>query len=324
MLTQIKALTRMEDQTRRAMRSLEDGFVDHLKSKWKDTLTNIQARIITHYRADFGRADWDLVSAHSRGTLDRINRDATAILTDFHDYGQRFIAAALKDVYDSEKLRALWMIDQTTPASFKPKNPFKTREAYNPRDAKATWEQAFATWIDTYRVNLQNNLRMEALHEGSIHDAADEPAATKIDNFDPAYKFASMMSSEAIRAEADARREIFDANDDVVEEEVWVTMEDGVVCEICEEYDGLPLTEIDDDIPAHYNCRCYTRFVPKPWADMLSSADPDEKDIALRMDDAGLVPGSMAVRSGISGNLVGRAIVDFDEWKDQNAGIVRR
>ena len=317
MITQRQALARMEEETRKYMRRLEDEYGRQLGVIWEYTLKELRFRITDAYRQDFGKDTWDIAGAHARGTLDRIKSHTADTLGAFLVLATTRIGVALKHIREEERLRALWMIDQVTPDSFMPNvmNFMPAREADSPRDAKATWNQALSTWIDTYHANLNTNLKMEALHEGDVNDAAAEAESTKVDNFDPAYKLASMFSGESIRAEADARRDVFDANDDSVEEEVWVTMEDGSVCPICNDYDGKPLSEIEDDIPAHYNCRCYTRFVPKAWAAMLRSGDPEEKERALQMDDRGLVPDSMAIYSTKTGELIGRAIVTFEDWK---------
>ncbi|MFA5937354.1 MAG: phage minor head protein [Candidatus Paceibacterota bacterium] len=305
----------MEEETRRRQRALEDVYSGQVVSIWGHTLKEMRASITEIYRQDFGKETWDITSAYSKGTLARIGGEVGGTLAAFKVLATKRIMVALSHIREEERLRALWMIDQATPGSYMPKVPYRTREADTPRDAKATWQQTLDTWTDTYHTQLVNNLRMEALHEGDIHDAADEPASTRIDNFDPEYKLRSMFAGESIKAEADARRAIYDENDEVLEEEIWVTMEDSVVCPICAEYDGKPLSEVQEDIPAHYNCRCYTRFVPRAWADMLRSGDPDDREMALKMDDAGLVPDSMAIRSEKTGAIIGRAIVTFEEWK---------
>ena len=316
MLTQRKALARMEQQTRIAQRRLEDEYNRQLGLLWAATLKEIRSHITDAYRQDFGKNTWDLVGAQTRGTLTRINARTSETLSSFVVIATTRIKVALQHIHNQERLRALWMIDQTTPRSFLPKAPpRRMREADNPRDAKASWETALAAWVDNYQAQLANNLRMEALHEADVHDAADEAAATRVDGYDPAYKIQSMFAGEAIKEEADARRDIFDSNDDVVEEEIWVTMEDGSVCEICNDYDGKPLSEIPDDIPAHYNCRCYTRFVPKAWADMMRSGNSDERDAAQAMDDAGLVKDSMAIRSPKTGEIIAHAVISFEDWQ---------
>lgn len=325
MLTQRKALVRMENNTRTEMRRIEDSFNEELAQMWIQTIQQIRFHIHDSYRQDFGKETWDFVGAKSKGTLARISNANKQILHSFGTQATAFIKLALKHIREEERRRALWMIDQATPEHYVPVvPPVISREADNPRDAKSPWDQTFWVWLDTYHKNLDTNLQMEALHEGDIQDAADEAAATKIDNFDPAYKLRSMFASEAIRGEADARREVYDSNDDIVEEEIWMTLEDGRVCEICSDYDGKPLSEIDEDIPAHYNCRCYTRFVPKAWAAMLRSGNPEDRENALRMDDAGLLPDSMAIRSPKTGELIGRAIVTFEDWKNKNIiGLAR-
>lgn len=316
MITQAKALGRMEDETRREMRRMEDSYNSALADLWKRTLKNISDCILRNYQKDFGRERWDIAAAHGKGTLARIQAETAFLVGQFKEQARALISKGLSHIHEEERLRALWMIDQTTPDSFTPKTPFApAREADNPRDAKASWDAALSTWMETFHTNLNTNLRMEALHEGNINDAAEEAESTRVDNYDPAYKLKSMFATSAIRTQADARRSVFDNNEEVMEVEIWQTMEDGIVCPICEEYDGKPLSEINDSIPAHYNCRCYSRFVPVPYSKMLSSGDPLEKEMALRMDDAGLINDALAVVSDKTGNLIGRAIVSFDEWK---------
>lgn len=318
MITQAKALARMEEETRKEMRRLEDAYNTELEKLWQRTLKAISDCIMRNYRQDFGREKWDITSAHAKGTLGRIQSETAFLVGQFKEQARQLVARGLGHIHEEERLRALWMIDQTTPNSFTPKTPFSpAREADNPRDSKAGWSDALSTWMDTFYTNLNTNLRMEALHEGSIHDAADEAASTKVDNYDPSYKLRSMFATAAIRTQADARRDVFDSNEEVMEVEIWQTMEDGVVCPICEDYDGKPLSEVNDTIPAHYNCRCYTRFVPVAFSKMLQSGDPVEKEIALRMDDAGLVNDALAVVSEKTGNLIGRAIVSFEDWKSE-------
>jgi len=330
MITQRKALARMEQETRVSLRRLEDSYNDKLAKMWQATVRDIRGTIVDAYRQDFGKESWDLVSANMRGTLPRIAERSGQALSAFKAAAYIHVRMALEHIHDQERLRALWMIDQTTPQSLLPKAPPRRfREAGNPRDAKASWATALSAWVDTYQAQLANNLRMEALHEGDIHDAADEPESTRVDGYDPDYKFRSMFAGEAIKEEADARRDIFDSNDDMIEEEIWVTMEDGIVCPICEDYDQKPVDEVPDDIPAHYNCRCYTRFVPKAWADMMRSGDSAERDAAQAMDDAGMIADSMAIRSPKTGNIIAHAVVSFENWqaeRGQNiaglAGIV--
>ena len=299
------------------MRRLEDTCNKELLGMWSAAVSDIRASILDIYRQDFGKDTWDLVGAHSRGTLSRISAASADRLGAFKAQAGKHVADKLSYIHNQERLRALWMIDQVTPDSFLPKHPFKpAREAKadNPRDAKATWQQAFGTWIDTYHTSLSSNLKLETLHEGDIHDAADEAAATRIGGYEPAYKFRSMFATQAIQEEADARRAIFDANEDIEEDEIWQTMEDTIVCAICDDYDGKPVSEVPDEAPAHFNCRCYTRFVPKAWAAMLRSGSEEDKQLARDMDAAGLVPDNMAIRSQKTGELIGRAVISFDDW----------
>lgn len=315
MITQQQALKRMETEARKDMRALEDSYNDKVAALWKSVCLLLKFQISFHYRNDFSKGEWDINGAYSKGTFTRIQIDTAHTLENFKRDVTRLIASALSHIKEEECLRALWMLDQITPDGFMPKASSKLHEAVSPGDSKASWAQALAVWADAYHKNLNTNLRLEALHEGSVDDAAQEVDATRVDNYELAYKLKSLFSTQALVSQAEARRMIFDENEDVLEEEIWQTMEDGVVCPTCDSYDGKPLSEVPDDIPAHFNCRCYTRFVPKSWADMLRSGDPGANELALSMDDLGLVPDAMAVRSPKTGELIGRAIVSFDDWK---------
>lgn len=315
MITQPKALARMEEETRKDMRRLEDSYNQALRDLWDDTLKKISASISHNYRRDFAGEKWDMVSANAKGTLGRIRTETAFIVSDFKKKAEALIASGLDRIKEEERLRALWMIDQTTPGSFTPKPGFTAREADTPRDKKATWAQTLDAWMNAYHSNLSTNLNLEALNEGSADDAASEPESTRINNYDPIYKLQSMFSTTAIKAEADARRSVFDSNQEVLKMEIWQTMEDGRVCNICDSYDGRPVEELGEIPPAHFNCRCYTRFVPAEYSNMLRSGDQAEREMALRMDDAGLVPDALPIRSEKTGNIIGRAIVSFDDWK---------
>jgi len=314
-------ILKMERETRKAMRALEDKHAAALLKLWRHAKRDLEMMVMHVYRRDFGRGTWDIVGATQRDTLNHIHLQAARILVKFRDDAFAHVRAALRDIRREETLRHAWMLDQLTPPSFKPRLPAKTMESDGPRDYKATWLQALDNWIASYHDALTANMRLEALHEGSLHDAADEIDATKIGGTDPENKFYSLFSTEAIRTQDDARAEFGDENGEISAGEVFLTLEDDRVCPICDEYDGQPVDDVERP-PVHFNCRCYTSIVPRTWADLLANGTPEEQQAALDMEDRGLVPSAMAVR-GAHGELVGTVSVMFNAWKKNQEPFVR-
>jgi hypothetical protein len=319
---QAAVLVRLERETRRALRRQEDAAVADLLAAWGDTQARIAAVIVREYRTDFPEGAWTLAEATARGTLARIAYRVRGILALFAREGAAQLRRALNDIYWQEAARHLWMLDVLTPGSHLPVLPTRrAREAEvlnGPRDYAAKWPEAFVTWVETFDTQLAANLRMEALHEGSIADAEMEAGAAKIDGFVMPDKLRSLVTTQSLMTMDDARDDVAAANADLVMQEIWQTMEDADVCPICDEFDGKPLDEVLAEIPAHFYCRCYARLVPRDWAALLASGDADEKAAALAYDDEGLVPDAMAVR-GEDGSLVATVIVEFEDWMSGRA-----
>lgn len=309
--TQSGTLNRLEAETRKAGRAHEDACVDALKREWEAAKKSLRGIIMAEYHAAHGSEMWNLANAGM--TIERINHFSTNELVGFFNSILRFMRDTVKDAYRHEALRHVWMLDMLTPPSRKPRIPGKAlREALRPEDYKTGWEQALAEWLRAYAANLNTNLRLEALHEGSITDAADEVDATKVDNFDPIYKLSSMLFTQILQAQRDARDDVAGENEDLVAEEIFQTLEDSAVCDICDAEDGKPADEAEP-IPVHYGCRCFTRIVPRDFAELLRNGTDDEKQAALDMDARGLVPDAMAIRDA-EGNLQAHLHVDFDTW----------
>jgi len=227
--TQSGTLNRLEAETRKAGRAHEDACVDALKREWEAAKKSLRGIIMAEYHAAHGSETWNLANAGM--TIERINHFSTNELVGFFNSILRFMRDTVKDAYRHEALRHVWMLDMLTPPSRKPRIPGKAlREALRPEDYKTGWEQALAEWLRAYAVNLNTNLRLEALHEGSITDAADEVDATKVDNFDPIYKLSSMLFMHILQAQRDARDDVAGENEDLVAEEIFQTLEDSAVC----------------------------------------------------------------------------------------------
>ena len=315
--TQTQTLAKMEAETRKDMRRFENDGNTQFLIMWAATRKDIKAAIVREYMQDFGSGTWDIATANSKGTLGRIEKSINEHLTVFYSQSHNFIKTVLSMVHHLEVMRALWMLDQTTPPHIKPVYPNRpsahAHEAMTPADYKATWPQVLSAWVQSYKDALLGGLRMEILHEGSVQDAAAEVDSAKIDNFDPAYKFESFFSTQAIQTEAQARRYVADENPEVVMDEIWQAMEDSRDCETCDEYNGKRRDEIDEEPPQHFNCRCYWRLVPHDWANLLVSGDADAIATARQMDAEGMVPDAMSIRDE-QGKLAAHLVVDFPTW----------
>ena len=322
---QKSVLPRLEEETRKAGRAHEDAAIAALRHEWNTTKLNMQAVIMMTYRHAHGSEPWTLATAGP--THERMGHACMNELVNFHNSARGLIRRAIREAYRHEALRQIWMLDMVTPPSYKPKLPERAlREAVAPRPGagSTTWEQALGEWLRAYSTNLATNLRLEALHSGSISDAADEVDSAKIDGFDPGYKFSSAITDQILLAQREARNDVSETNDDLVAEEIFQTMEDSGVCEDCESQDGKLLEDVE--IFGHvygFNCRCFSRIVPRDFAELLRIGTDEEKLAALDADARGLIPDSMAIKDPDSGilpseqTLKAHIFVTFDKWMGQ-------
>ena len=317
--TQSGTLNRLEAETRKAGRKHEDACLEQLDGLWRQAKDYLRGAVMNEYQKDFGDGNWHTAAALGRGTLDRISGRASNELTIFYNHARTLIEKSLREAYRHEAMRQVWMLDMLTPPSFKPKLPTRAlREAaVRPEDFKTAWDRALLEWLHAYHRGLLTNLRMEALHESGITDAADEVDATRIDGYEPGYKFSSALTGQILQAQRDAREDVADANEGLVAEEIFQTMEDARVCEDCDSQDGKRIEDVEM-LPHVYGfgCRCFERIVPRGFAELLRNGTDEEKQAALDMDARGLIPDAMAIRDA-DGNLKAHIHVDFDQWMGQ-------
>lgn len=322
-LRQGPTLARLDQAFRRRMRKTEAVLTDSLFQDWTATRDDLKLAIITEYRRSFGNDRWNLPRAKLLGALYRIERTTREHLDVFLAHTTKAAGAALGRIRHEEALGAAWLLDQTTPPHVKVRIPphlLREAQVYTGAEAAVQWTDRWAHWVDAYGATLNRNILLGALNESSVMDAADEvdasrPGSPSVDLFSVLSR---IFSSEAIAAGAEAREEIAEANDDIVLAEIWQTLEDARVCDQCDPNDGLERDEVDDDIPAHPNCRCFWRLVPQQWADLLK----EDPDTAREMDRRGLVPDAMALWDDKEQEMTGAVIVDFDKWQDERmAGI---
>ena len=319
---QADVVAQIEARVRVTMRRMEEDAAKRLQLLWDSTAEAMRGVILSEYHRDFRNEPWTLAQAQARGTLLRIEKRTKSIMRTFAASAIDLVRQAKRETWQEEALRAMYMLDITTPkhVAIKAPAPRAFREAggilqsMTGAPAKAGWNERFAAWADAYGSQLNLNLKLGSLNQSAPADAADEVAATRPGS--PAVSFNQIIDRilrvEVIDAEARAREDVKDANPEVVAVEIWQAMADGRVCPLCESQDGQAREDCTEEIPAHPLCRCFYRLVPKDWADLMRSGD---KDFARKLDSAGLVPDAMVIFDG-AGQPAAAITVDFTAWRD--------
>lgn len=298
---------------------LEQKHERVLLSLWRQARLRLIGSIMVNYREHFGRGRWDLPKARHSGALYKIEHALRSILDEFKRDSIHTVRTALNRIHRTSTLKHAWLLDQMTPDSYRvslpAKPPLYEAAVPSPEDAAALFPNRWGAWIDAYESSLVHNLNLNLINEGSMADAADEVDASR-----PGTPSAGLWDALvrvyndlAVGAQAQGIQDIGDANPDGMQE-VWQTREDARVCDDCDPNLGLTEEEADGSIPQHPNCRCYWRMVPTAYADLLRSGDADSQALADAMDAENLVPDSLVIRDGETGDVVGKLIVTFDEW----------
>ena len=317
---QLSTLVKLETENQKALRKAEDKALVEIRQLWAVIRKSLKKTISDFYRQDFPRSNWNLTDAKRLGTLYKIELQIDYTLNSYTASSVEMVRKSLISLHDEARLRNAWMLDMVTPNWVKIKTKkTETREAgmvnlFTGAAAKARWDDRWAAWTNAYRSSLTNNLMLNLINEGSVEDAVDEVDASKAGS--PAYSIIDALErlfvTEAIGQQAQAAREIRDANRDVVKVEIWQTREDSDVCDICDENDGEKRNDVRDEVPAHPGCRCFWRVVPQEWQSLLKKVDPA---LAREMDMRGLVPDAMIIRDE-NGDPAAALMVTFKEWQN--------
>lgn len=313
-------MERLERENLRAIDKIVEAGALETRAMWESAKEAIRNTIMREYRQAFGSQTWNVMEAASRGVLHRISMYAAEDLAQFHERSVRHVARVLREVYKQGVLRQAWALDQITPPSRKVALPNTSllREAasdYRGPDDDTTWKLRWSAWTDAYLSSLNQNLKLGAINSSTIGDAADEVEATRpgSPSADMWDALSRIFGNQTEIAYAMAASDVADANPDFGVDEVWQTRAYIRVCDICEANAGLTKEEASDSIPAHPNCGCFWRLVPRTWVSLLKSGDANDRATARAMDAAGQVPNAMLVRDE-EGKLVGATIVKFEDW----------
>jgi len=327
--TQGEVLAKLELETRKAMRDHEDRSVLTLIRAWRAVQVQMRSIILSEYMSDFPQKDWTLFEAKRKGTLIRIDHRITQALNIFFTFTHNHLLKVLLESHQQETLRALWMLAVTTPKStvIKAPNGNAIREADVPEDA-TPWALRLSTWLGLLRNQININLTSQALAGNTLQEAAAEATDAKVKlpqgNFDFDGLLERMSRYEMISAQASARGDVSDANDDIITREVFMTLADDKVCPECEALEGAELSGPNDENypPIHLGpCRCFVSQVPMEWAELLRSGTPEDQQFVKDLEELGMAPTAMAVRDS-EGKIEGSVIVSFEDWSSKYGPVV--
>lgn len=318
--TQQKTVERLELEAMRAIDKIAAHGLRDTQRAWDTAKSRMKEVISGIYLGQFQRSTWNIVDATRYQTLNAIDMRVGSVLADYQDISVKIVSRTLREIYREAVLRQAWILDQTTPPNIRvnlPRSPifFESARDYMGPDNDTSWKVRWSAWLDAYRDNLYQNLRLGSMNESTVGDARDEvdatrPGSPRSDMWD---SFRRIVEHQVEVTNAAAAGDVVGANPDLGIEEIWQTRYYARVCEICQSNAGLTRDEADGDIPAHPNCGCYWRLVPKSWASLLRNGSDKDKSLAKAMDAHGEVPNAMLVFND-DGNLVGSVIVKFNDW----------
>ena len=283
-LTQHAAIQKMLDSSDDALTQSTDDYVDNLLSKWTEFQGRLENDImmirsqlpekVTY--SDFVRFQGD---AKIEGAIaEQLKRLHVSVEQDRIDS----LIAQYKDAYNV----SAYAIDESTPPD--------VDITYNLASDDQIKMFVSADWGDNMFVTrnakefyfLAQDIKKEvtlAMLQGQSVQQLSKAIQGVIGDEDSDYKYRSarIARTELSRASNLAITNLYEQNDDIVKDWVWVTraLGDGRLCEDCAERAGKTYDEVVDlaeeqeldvDPPAHPNCFCRWMAVPKQPSEFLS------------------------------------------------------
>lgn len=321
MQTQGDVMRRLTKESLSALDSLKAEHGRRIMGSWDRSRRALGQDIRDAYRWAAPSGRWHLGSLVASGAWRALQARVHYTLQNLEKFTEHQIRNSLSVLKSEASLRSAWALAQVTPDGKRLRLPRRGMHEAD-RPLASGWDERWREKLGAYRQALLSNLRLNALNEGSIEDAAAEVDATRFDTpqFDMESTLGRLWAYWSDDAIAAGMHQPVEDNGDLAEQEIWRTRGDLRVCDDCDANEGLTAEEADGDIPLHPNCNCFWEVVPASFAALLASGDEADRELARQMDAEGLAPDAMVVRDE-AGNILGKTVVDFSEWKDTVIGV---
>lgn len=325
--TQEEVLDQIDRQSRRALNGEVQADLDAILQMYEDAERDLEATIrstLTELqatrRADRRQyLDWKL--ARERAFADQVGRR----IGQLRDAINQRLYRGLVRQYLAQGSWDAYALDQATPPSID-----VDARAVTPEVAEAItatpWRAAmFSDYVwhmtDDLAREIQQQIGQSVLLGEGVPDAVRRLRQIQIadGNLPPRYALERLVRTEMLKASDRARQQLYDANDDVVDEEVVVVALDARTCEICGPLDGKALDsrEVRDHLaeeeaaarpPFHPNCRCTTMAQLKSWSSLLGIGEAPE-------DLEAFGTSGRVIRDPVTGKSRIASVLSYDEWR---------
>jgi len=269
-VTQKQILDRAFVNTVNALRGKEKAYLGDLREVYRQALHEVLGTLQGYYRQAgtitpflFGRA-----SEIARVVTERLLALGQDTLEGLSDH--------LKDIYTESYYRSAWAADLATPPSLAIR--FSGLPETQVLAAIATpWKgEMFSQRWFRITDQMARNMQREIATGIALGESLDDTAERIEDLWGKTgsgleWRAEMIARTETIRAREVGRIKVFMDNSDLVLGDYWVTMEDELVCPICEPLNGKE--NVPEEPPIHPNCRC-TKL--KDWDDLWQPGDPEE------------------------------------------------
>lgn len=313
MTDQEEAIQRMLDASDEMLSASTEEYVSALQDKWSEFQSRLEADILkihSELPEDASYADF------VRFAGDKKISEAIAIqLQKLHVSVETDRMEALVQQYKDAYSQTAWVVDSATPPEVDIEHNLAHDSQIRQFVAEDWPDNMFVTRNAKEFYFLAQDIKKEvtlAMMQGQSVQELSKTLQGVIGNEDSDYKYRAtrIARTELLRAANLGRQTLYDQNDDIVDDQVWVTraLTSLRLCEDCAERGGLTYDEVADlaeeqelfvDPPCHPNCGC-------TWMPKIKT--PEEllgPELGKGMDFSEIKYSPEAYKSWAESNLVG-------------------
>ena len=199
---------------------------------------------------------------------------------------------AVNNLYAESERRNAWMLDQNTPSNVAIRMDFIPQDQVQSMLSSTYHGSMFSPRIfeisDKVAQDIQDKLTQGVMLGKSVEDmASDVMDVWGSEHAGFGYRAMTIARTETVKAREYARDRMFKQNKDIIDKEVWVTLDstgangEDYPCEICtdveEQHNEEGHTELQPVIDTHPNCVCTKMAEVKDWHDLLSDDNSNEE-----------------------------------------------